>query len=104
MLMIRFVRVGKKKSAFFRLVVAEKSQAVQKKFVEKLGYYNPHTNEGKGELHIDKDRILHYVKNGAHISQTVARILVKDGMQEAGKFVKARATKPKKEVKTETPQ
>lgn len=94
--MIRFVRVGKKKSAFFHLVVAEKTQAVQKKFLEKLGYYNPHTNEGKGEITLEKERILHYIKNGAGVSQTAARILTKEGIKEAGKFVKQRATKPKK--------
>jgi small subunit ribosomal protein S16 len=101
MITLRFVRVGKSKSAFFHLVVAEKSNAVQKKFIEKLGYYNPHTNEGKGEFTFEKDRVLHFVKNGAQISQTVARMLKKAGVKEAEKFIKVRPTVTKKEAKTE---
>lgn len=101
MLIIRFVRVGKKKSAFFHLVVAEKARAVQKKYIEKIGYYNPHTNNGEGELTLEKDRLLHFIKNGAQVSQSAARLLVKNGIKEAGKFIEQRATKPKKEESIE---
>jgi small subunit ribosomal protein S16 len=113
MLTIRFTRVGRKKQAFFHLVAAEKSKAVQKKYVEKLGYYNPHSENGKGQFEFDKDRILHFVKNGAQMSQTVARMLSKAGVKEAGKFIEQRVTKPKKEepkpepteeAPTETPE
>lgn len=97
MLTLRFARVGKKKNAFFHLVVAEKARAVQKKFVEKIGYYNPHTEGGKGEFVFDKERVLHFIKNGAQVSQTVARKLVKADIKEAGKFIKERPTHPKKE-------
>lgn len=98
MLTIRFARSGRKNQSFFKLVVAERSQAVQKKFIEKLGYFNPHTDGGKGELVYDKERVLHFIKNGAQMSQTVARKLSKDGLKEAGKFVEQRVTKPKKEA------
>lgn len=98
MLTIRFARSGRKNQAFFKLVVAEKSQAVQKKFIEKLGYFNPHTDSGKGEFVYDKERVLHFINNGAQMSQTVARKLSKDGLQEAGKFIEQRVTKPKKEA------
>lgn len=97
MLVIRFVRSGRKNQAFFKLVVAEKAQAVQKKFIEKLGYLNPHTDGGEGEFVYDKERVLHFIKNGAQMSQTAARKLSKDGLQEAGKFIEQRASKPKKE-------
>lgn len=97
MLTIRFARSGRKNQAFFKLVVAENSQAVQKKFIEKLGYFNPYTDGGKGEFVYDKERVLHFIKNGAQMSQTVARKLSKDGLQEAGKFIEQRVTKPKKE-------
>ncbi len=38
-----------------------------------------------------------YISNGAQVSQTVARLLVKNGVEEAETNIKARATKPKKE-------
>lgn len=97
MLIIRFARVGRKNQAYFRLVVAEKSKSAKKKFVEKLGYYNPHTNNGEGEFVFEKDRVVYYISNGAQMSQTAARLLTKAGVKEAGKFVEERASKPKKE-------
>ena len=104
MLMIRFARVGRKKQAFFRLVAADKKQSAKKKFVEKLGYYNPHTNNGEGEFVFEADRVKHFIQNGAQISQTAARRLTKAGVEEAAKFIEQRATKPKKEeVKEEAP-
>lgn len=94
--MIRFVRVGRKNQAYFHLVVAEKARAVQKKILEKLGHLSPHVNKGEGEFIFDADRIKHYIKNGAQMSQTAARLLTKNGLKEAGAFVEQRATKPKK--------
>ena len=96
MLMIRFVRVGRKNQAYFHLVVAEKARAVQKKIIEKLGHLSPHVNKGEGEFTFDADRIKYYIGNGAQMSQTAARILTKNGFKEAGAFVVARPTKPKK--------
>ena len=94
--MIRFVRVGRKNQAYFHLVVAEKARAVQKKIIEKLGHLSPHVNKGEGEFTFDADRIKYYIGNGAQMSQTAARILTKNGFKEAGAFVVARPTKPKK--------
>ncbi|MCF7830787.1 30S ribosomal protein S16 [Candidatus Gracilibacteria bacterium] len=105
MIVIRFVRVGRNKQAYFHLVAAEKARAVQKKYIEKLGHYNPHSNSGEGELVFNEDRVKHFIKNGAQLSQTVARLLVTKGFKEAGKFVTERATKPKRTEppKTEAP-
>jgi len=94
--MIRFVRVGRKNQAYFHLVVAEKARAVQKKIIEKLGHLSPHVNKGEGEFTFNAERIKHYIKNGAQMSQTAARILTKNGFKEAGAFVEQRATKPRK--------
>ena len=104
MLVIRFARFGRKKSAFFKLVVAEKARAVQKKPVAELGWFNPHTDGGKGEFKFDAEAVKKYIANGAQVSQAVARKLVKEGIKEAGKFIKQRATKPKKEAPKEEPK
>ncbi len=98
MLVIRFARRGRNKQAFFHLVVAEKAKAVQKKIIEKLGFLNPHSEGGKGEFVFDAKKVNEYIANGAQLSQRAARELSKAGVKEAGKFVKARPTKPKKEV------
>jgi len=101
MLIIRFARRGRKGQAFFDLVVAEKSKPVQKKFIEKLGYQNPLTDGGKGAFVFDKDLVEKYIKNGAQVSQSAARLLAKNGCELAGKFVEQRASKPQK---TEAPK
>ena len=97
MLVIRFARRGRSNRPFYDIVVAEKSRPVQKKFVTKLGYFNPLADNGAGELVYDKELTKKYIGNGAQLSQAVARLLTKDGLKEAGKFVVARASKPKKE-------
>mgnify|MGYP000542485819 CR=1 FL=1 len=98
MLIIRLARHGRKKSPFYHLVVAEKARAVQKKYVERIGHYNPLADGGKGELVFDQEKVAFYIGNGAQMSQTAARLLSKAGCKEAGNFIVARATKPKKEA------
>jgi small subunit ribosomal protein S16 len=98
MLIIRFARFGRKKQAFFHLVVAEKSNAVKKKSVARLGTYNPHAESGKGMFDFDKAAVEKHIANGAGVSQSAARLLVKHGVEVATKFIKKRPTKPKKEV------
>jgi len=98
MLVIRFARRGRKKQAFYDLVAAEKARPVKKKIVERLGYYDPLANDGAGELVFDVEKVKAHIANGAQLSQTVARLLVKNDVKEAGKYVKERASKPKKEA------
>ena len=98
MLIIRFARFGRNKTAFFKLVVAEKARAAQKKSIAELGWFNPHAEDGKGEFNVDIEAVKKYIANGAQVSQTAARRLVKVGVQEAGKFVEQRKSKPQKEA------
>lgn len=76
MLVIRLARTGKKKQAYFRIVVAEKERAVTSKFVEILGNYNPHEKK----LEIDKEKLEKYLANGAQPSNTLAKLLKKEGI------------------------
>ncbi len=104
MLTIRFARHGRKKQAFFKIVAAEKSRAVQKKYITELGFYNPLADGGNGLCKVDAVTIKKYISNGAQVSQSVARLLVKNGINEAEKFIVKRATKPKKEAPKPAPE
>ena len=75
MLMIRLARFGAKKKPFYRVVVIEKERARDSRNLEVVGHYNPLTEPRQVKL--DHDRIAHWTKNGAQLSETVAR-LVKD--------------------------
>ncbi|MCB9809531.1 30S ribosomal protein S16 [Candidatus Peribacteria bacterium] len=90
MLVIRLARQGRKKQPFYHIVCAEKARATQKQFIEKLGYYDPLAEGGKGALEYNAERVNYRVSTGAQMSDTVARLLAKDGVEAAKAFVPQR--------------
>lgn len=72
MLAIKFKRVGKKHQASFRVVVMEKKSKLRGRFIEDLGFYNPHTKNSE----ISGERTLYWIKNGAQPTDTVHNFLV----------------------------
>jgi small subunit ribosomal protein S16 len=95
MLKIRLTRRGKKNSAFFRLVVAEHTSPVKGKFLEALGFLNPHTKEKS----LKEERIKYWIEKGAQCSDSAHNLLVSAGVIKGPK----RAIKMKKK-ETEDPQ
>jgi small subunit ribosomal protein S16 len=73
MLMIRLARFGAKKKPTYRVVVIDKERARDSRSVEVVGHYNPVRQPT--EVHLDYDRIQHWIKSGAQPSETVARLL-----------------------------
>jgi small subunit ribosomal protein S16 len=73
MLMIRLARFGAKKKPFYRVVVIEKERARDSRNIEVVGHVNPLTEPATVKL--EHERIEHWRKNGAQLSDTVARIL-----------------------------
>lgn len=73
MLMIRLARFGAKKKPIYRVVVIEKERARDSRNLEVVGQYNPLTHPAQVKL--DHDRITYWTKNGAQLSDTVARLL-----------------------------
>ena len=71
--MIRLARFGAKKKPTYRVVVIEKERARDSKAIEVIGHYNPIATPAKVDLQYD--RIDHWMKSGAHLSDTVARLL-----------------------------
>jgi small subunit ribosomal protein S16 len=73
MLMIRLARFGAKKKPFYRVVVIEKERARDSRNLEVVGQYNPLTTPAHVKL--NHERINHWTKNGAQLSDTVSRLL-----------------------------
>lgn len=94
MLVIRFQRTGRRNVPTFRLVVAEKSNAVKGKVVEYLGHYLPARNPHVFEF--EKDRLDHWITMGAHPSDTAARLLTRAGVKNLEKFIVRYAKQKKK--------
>jgi small subunit ribosomal protein S16 len=76
MLMIRLARFGAKKKPFYRVVVIEKERARDGRHLEVVGHYNSLTSPKK--VMLKHDRIEHWVKNGAQLSDTVKRLVEKN--------------------------
>lgn len=86
MLVIRLSRQGRKNLQMFKIVVQEKTKSPKSNFVEILGSYNP--ADEANAINIKKDRVEHYLKNGAQPSDTMARLLKKAGIDNMEKFIK----------------
>jgi len=76
MLMIRLARFGAKKKPFYRIVVIEKERARDGRNLEVVGHYNPLTHPA--QLVLKHDRIQHWSKVGACMSDTVKRLVEKN--------------------------
>jgi len=82
MLIIRFLRVGKKHQPSFKIVVVDKKRAPRSgKFVEEVGFYNPLTKEKI----IKKERILYWLSQGVDVSDSVYNLLVREGVVKGPK-------------------
>jgi len=75
---IRLQRHGKKRYAYYHVVVADNRAPRDGKFIEKLGTYNPNTNPAS--IDIDFDRALSWVATGAQPTDTCRALLSYTGV------------------------
>jgi small subunit ribosomal protein S16 len=70
---IRLQRHGRRKHAYYHIVVADARAPRDGKFIENLGFYNPNTNPATIELNLEKS--LQWLNNGAQPTETCRAIL-----------------------------
>jgi len=70
---IRLARKGRKKLAYYHIVVADSRSPRDGRYIEKIGKYNPLTNPATIEL--DFDKALGWLQNGALPTETCRAIL-----------------------------
>ncbi len=100
MLVIRLQRTGRKNAPAYRVVVAEHSAPVGGKVTEIIGHYIP--TRDPAEFTAKHERVQYWVSVGAQPSNTVARLLKKDGLKDMEKFMKTYTKKrPNKEPEPE---
>jgi small subunit ribosomal protein S16 len=68
-------RMGSKKKPFFRVVLAEGRSGLLGDVIENLGTYNPRATPA--QVNINKDRVEHWIKQGARPSNSVRTLLSK---------------------------
>ena len=70
---IRLAQRGKKKNRTYRVVVADSRSPRDGKFIEDLGYYDPHHNPSKVEINVDK--AVSWLDKGAQPSERALKLL-----------------------------
>lgn len=70
MLAIKLKRIGKKKQASYRIVVAEKRSKLGGRYVEDLGWFNPRSDQ----FNLNADRIKYWMSQGAQPTQSMAAL------------------------------
>lgn len=81
MLSIRLSRIGKKKKAFYRVVVIERTRPRDGRFIEIVGTYDP--LKKPAEIKLKTERIQHWMGLGAQPSDTVRSFLRRQKTAEA---------------------
>ena len=73
---IRLKRMGAKGRPFYRVVVADSRTARDGKVIDQVGYYNPLT----GEIKVEDEKAIDWLKKGAQPTDTAKNILSKSGV------------------------
>jgi small subunit ribosomal protein S16 len=80
MVSIKLKLIGKKGQRSFRIIVQEARSKLRGKFIEDLGWYNPHSNQ----FELKKDRVLHWLGVGARPTATVSQLIKKSQKSAKG--------------------
>ena len=80
MVKIRLRRMGSKKNAFYRVVVADSRSPRDGRFIEEIGYYNPLTDPAT--VKINEEQAKKWLANGAQPTETVAKIFKLAGIEK----------------------
>lgn len=94
MLAVKFRRVGKKHQASFQVVVVEKRSKIDGRFIEKVGWLDPHQKK----FDLKKERINYWLGVGAQPTDSVHNLLVKAGIFKEAKIPVHSTVKKEKKV------
>ena len=78
---IRLRRMGRKKQPEYRIVVAERTDARDGRFIETIGHYRP--REQPAVIQVDEQRARAWLAKGATPSETVRSLLKRAGVYAA---------------------
>jgi small subunit ribosomal protein S16 len=79
---MRLTRVGAKKNAIWRIVVADRRSPRDGRTIETIGSYDPRTEPST--IVVDSERAQYWLDHGAKPSATVARLLRAQGIDAVG--------------------
>lgn len=102
MVKIRLTRLGRKHKPFYRVIAIQAREKRDSRAIEYLGTYDP--MKSPSEFIVDKDRVKYWIGTGAQPTDTVARLLAKEGLYkvEKKKFTKKPGKKSRERAGEET--
>ncbi|MDO4189100.1 MAG: 30S ribosomal protein S16 [Lachnospiraceae bacterium] len=77
---IRLRRMGQKKAAFYRIVVADSRSPRDGKCIDEIGTYDPNTEPSTYK--VDEEKAKKWLNNGAQPTEVVAKILKAAGIEK----------------------
>ncbi len=77
---IRLRRLGEKKHAFYRVIVADSRSPRNGRFIEEIGYYDPNTEPST--IKIDAEAAKKWLSTGAQPTETVSRLFKQAGIEK----------------------
>lgn len=75
MVSIRLARHGSKKSPFYHITVADRSESRDGRFVERVGFYNPIAKGQAETLRLNLERVDYWMSVGAQPSDIVKKLI-----------------------------
>ena len=91
---IRLARFGKKRRAFYRIVVSDSRSPRDGRFIEQVGLYDPAQVEQKDKVTLEADRVRDWLSKGAIPTETVRSILKHEGILGSGAAAASPAEAP----------
>jgi len=82
MVKIRLARGGAKKRPFYHVIVTDSRNARDGRNIERVGFYNPVAQGGEKRVELNVERVQHWIKNGAQLTDKVA-VLYKEAAKAA---------------------
>ncbi|MCY4157017.1 MAG: 30S ribosomal protein S16 [Gammaproteobacteria bacterium] len=80
---IRLSRHGAKKRPFYHIVVTDRRNKRNGRFIERLGFYNPIATGGEQSLRLELDRVDYWLGQGAQPSDKVRQLIRRRRMEGA---------------------
>src|SRR5690606_18711885 len=75
MVTIRLSRGGATKRPFYHIVVTDRRNRRDGRYIERLGFFNPIATGGERELEINLERTDYWLANGAQVSERVDQLI-----------------------------
>ncbi|HEY5789910.1 MAG TPA: 30S ribosomal protein S16 [Gammaproteobacteria bacterium] len=75
MVTIRLARGGAKKRPFYNIVVTDRRNRRDGRYIERVGYFNPIATGQAERLAVNRERVDYWLAQGAQASERVASLL-----------------------------